>query len=37
MNTGEGLEKTEPFYTLGGNVNWYSLYGDQWASQMAKW
>ena len=21
---GEGVEEKEPFYTVGGNVNWYS-------------
>ena len=25
-----GLERREPFYTVGGNVNWYSHYGEQW-------
>ena len=24
-NAGEGVEKREPSYTVGGNVNWYSL------------
>ena len=24
MSAGENVEKTEPFYTVGGNVNWYS-------------
>ena len=28
-NTGEGVEKREPSYTLGGNANWYSHYGEQ--------
>ena len=23
-NTGEGVEKREPSYTLGGDVNWYN-------------
>ena len=23
-NVGEDVEKREPFYTVGGNVNWYS-------------
>ena len=23
------VEKTEPSYTLGGDVNWYNLYGKQ--------
>ena len=22
INTGKGVEKKEPFYTVGGNVNW---------------
>ena len=25
-NAGEGVEKREPSYIVGGNVNWYSLY-----------
>ena len=29
-NTGEGVKKREPFYTVGGNVNWYSHYGEQY-------
>ena len=24
INAGEGVEKTEPSYTVSGNVNWYS-------------
>jgi len=24
INAGEGKEKREPSYTVGGNVNWYS-------------
>ena len=24
MNAGENVEKREPFYTVGGNVNWYT-------------
>ena len=27
INAGEGVEKGEPSYTVGGNVNWYSHYG----------
>ena len=23
-NAGEGMEKRDPSYTVGGNVNWYS-------------
>ena len=28
MSAGEGLERREPSYTVGGNVNWYSHYGE---------
>ena len=28
-NTGEGAEEREPSCTTGGNVNWYSHYGEQ--------
>ena len=24
------MEKREPSYTVGGNANWYSHYGEQW-------
>ena len=30
INDGEGVEKREPSYTVGGNVNWYSHYGEQY-------
>ena len=26
-NAGEDVGKTEPYYTVDGNVNWYSHYG----------
>jgi len=26
----EDMEKREPSYTVGGNVNWYSHYGGQY-------
>jgi len=29
-NGGEGVERREPSYTVGGNVNWYSHYGEQY-------
>ena len=29
-NAGKGVEKTEPSYTVGGNVNWYNHYGKQY-------
>ena len=30
INVGEGVEKMESSYTVGGNVNWYSHYGEQY-------
>ena len=30
-NAGEGVERREPSYTVGGNVNWYSHYVEQYA------
>ena len=27
---GEGVERRESSYTVGGNVNWYSHYGEQY-------
>ena len=29
INAREGVEKREPSYTVGGNVNWYSHYGKR--------
>ena len=29
-NVGEDVEKREPWYTVGGNVNWFSHYGKQY-------
>ena len=29
-NAGEGMEKREPAYTVGGNVNLYNLYVEQY-------
>ena len=34
INGGEGMEKREPFYTVGGNVSWYSHYGKQHGSSF---
>ena len=28
-NAGEGVEKREPSYTVGGNANWCNHYGEQ--------
>ena len=30
------MEKREPSYTVGGNANWYSHYGEQYATTAAK-
>ena len=29
INAGEGVEKRAPSYTVDGNANWYSRYGEQ--------
>ena len=29
-NAGEGMEKREPSYAVGGNVTWYKQYGRQY-------
>ena len=35
-NAGEGVEKKEPTYTVGGNVNWCSHYGEQYGCFISK-
>ena len=34
MNAGEGVEKREPSYTVGENVNWYSHCGEQYGGSL---
>ena len=34
INAGEGVEKREPSYTVGGNANQYSHYGEQCADSL---
>jgi len=34
INGREGVERMEPSYTTGGNVNWYSHYGEQNGSSL---
>ena len=34
MNAGEGVEKGEPSCTVGGNVNSYSHYEEQYADSF---
>jgi len=29
VNTGEGIERRESSYIVGGSVNWYSKYAEQ--------
>ena len=36
INAGEDMEKREPSYTVGGNVNWYSHYGEQYGEFLKK-
>ena len=33
-NAGEGVERREPFCTVGGNVNWLSHYGEQYGGSL---
>ena len=35
-NIGEDVEKREPWYTVGGNVNWCSHYGKQYRGSFKK-
>ena len=30
IDAGEGIDKRESSYTIGGNVNWFSHYGEQY-------
>ena len=34
ITAGEGVEKREPFCTVGENVNWYSHYGRQYGDSL---
>ena len=34
VNAGEGVEKRELSCTVGGNVNWYSHYGEQYGGSL---
>ena len=36
INAGEGVEKREPSYTVGGNVDWCSHYGEQYGGSLRK-
>ena len=34
INAGENVEEREPSYTIGGNVNWYSHYGERYGGSL---
>ena len=34
INAGESVEKGEPSYTVGGNENQYSHYGEQYGGSL---
>ena len=34
INAGEGVERRESFYTVGGNVNWYIHYGEKYRGSL---
>ena len=36
MKNGEDIKKREPFYSVGGNVNWCSYYGKQYVRVCAQ-
>ena len=36
INIGEGVEKLEPLYTVGGIVNWCNHYGEQYGDFFKK-
>ena len=34
INAREGMGKKDPSYTAGGNVNWFSHYGEQYGCSL---
>ena len=34
INAGVGAEKREPSYPVGGTINWYSHYGNQYEGSL---
>ena len=36
VNVGDSVEKREPSYTVGGNVNWCSHFGEQYGGSLKK-
>ena len=37
INAGEDVEKREPSYTVDGNANYYSHYGEQCGDSLKNW
>ena len=37
INAGEAVEKRELSYTVGGNANYYSYYGEQCGDALKNW
>ena len=37
INAGEGVEKRESSYTVGGNANYYSQCGEQCGDSLKNW
>ena len=37
INAGEGMEKSQPSHTVGGNANWYSHYGEECGDSLKSW
>ena len=37
INAGEGVKKREPSYTVGGNANWHSHYGEKYVDSFKTW
>ena len=34
INAGEGMERRKPSYTIDGDVNWQSHYGEQYGDSL---
>jgi len=37
INAREGVEKSQLSYTVGGNANWFSHYGEQCEDSFKNW
>ena len=37
INVGEDVKKREPSYTVGGNANWHSHYGEEYGDSFKNW